>query len=243
MNQNNSNILAESEIRFVDSEHSLATLRHLQNIVPHHAFVLKLLKNLYVELNDWESIIELLPELRKRKVVNAEELFELDKRANLALLNQAIKSNDYVVINNIWQNIPRQLRQEKTLAMPYIKALQDHGHGEAAESLLRDLLKHNWDSELVALYGDIQGKDSAKQLATAEAWLRNHGNSPAILLTLGQLCIRNQLWGKGKEYLESSLDLEPDAKAFAALGKLYEHLGESDNALKHYRDGLVTVTG
>ena len=60
-------------------EQALATLLRLRKESPHHPFVLKLLKNAYLRLEDWRELSRLIPELRKRSVVPESELNELER--------------------------------------------------------------------------------------------------------------------------------------------------------------------
>ena len=55
-------------------EQALATLRHLQQLAPKHNQVLKNLSLLYIDLGDWEHIVELLSILRKRKIFSDEKI-------------------------------------------------------------------------------------------------------------------------------------------------------------------------
>ncbi len=235
--------LTQAELQYSHQqlEQSLATLRHLQNMVPKHAYVLKLLKHLYVELGDWECLLELIPELRKRKVLSSEELQALEQQAYKALLTTAVKSRQPNELQHVWDRLSRSLRRDKAIVKLYVEGLvQQHSHNDA-ELVLRDHLKHQWDGELVALYGQIETEYPEKQLDVAEGWLKSHGNSPALLLSLGYLCMRNKLWGKAKDYLQTSIDLEPTAEAYQQFGALLEHLEEPETALQQYRQGLAVA--
>jgi hypothetical protein len=54
----------------------------------------------------------------------------------------------------------------------------------------------------------VRGDDPARQLQTAEGWLKDHPQDASLLLTLGRLSLQNRLWGKARDYLESSLRME-----------------------------------
>ena len=58
------------------------------------------------------------------------------------------------------------------------------------------------------------------------------------MLTLGKISSRNQLWGKARSYLESSIEQRATAEAYRLLGALLERLGEADEASDCYRRGL-----
>ncbi|TNE77943.1 MAG: heme biosynthesis protein HemY, partial [Gammaproteobacteria bacterium] len=61
-------------------EQALATLLRLRKQSPHHPFVLKLLKNTYLRLEDWRELSKILPELQKRNVMADDEFNELQRQ-------------------------------------------------------------------------------------------------------------------------------------------------------------------
>jgi HemY protein len=107
--------------------------------------------------------------------------------------------------------------------------------------LIRDALKRTWDDDLARYYGLAISSDVAKQLATAETWLKSQSHNPSLLLSLGRLSILNQLWGKARSYLESSLDLAPSAETYRELGRLLDLRGEEVLANECYRKGLLAT--
>jgi hypothetical protein len=48
----------------------------------------------------------------------------------------------------------------------------------------------------------------------------------------------NELWGKARSYLESSLALAPDPSSYALYGRLLTQLGERERAESAFRSGL-----
>ena len=82
-----------------------------------------------------------------------------------------------------------------------------------------------------------------KQLKRAEEWLPAHPQDGTVLLAAARLCMRNELWGKARSYLEASLALAPRADAYQLYGKLLEQLGERERAADAFRTGLALATG
>ncbi|HZZ92657.1 MAG TPA: heme biosynthesis protein HemY, partial [Usitatibacter sp.] len=101
--------------------------------------------------------------------------------------------------------------------------------------LLEQALEHDWSPTLVALYADAAGDDALRQIERAEKWLREHARDPALLLTLGKLCMRQGLWGKAQSYIEASLALEPTHEGHMTLAALMEKLGKPQEAVAHFR--------
>ena len=87
-------------------------------------------------------------------------------------------------------------------------------------------------------HGLIRGDDPARQLQTAEGWLKEHAQDPSLLLTLGRLSLQNRLWGKARDYLESSLRFERNPETCAELARLLASLGETERSNQLFQEGL-----
>lgn len=229
---------AELQLSHSQMEQALATLMHLRSIAPKHAYVLKMLMDLYIKLQDWEHLIEILPELRKRKVLAQSESDTMEVKAYAELLGSAARSADAEAVHDVWNRVPSRLRFDKGVLYTYLQILVRRADGERAEPLLREAIKHNWDEYLVYLYGVVEGADAVRQLEQAERWLKLHGKSPMLFMSLGGLSMRNQLWGKARGYLEASIEIAPRAEAYRLLGKLLEQTEEKGAALECYRKAL-----
>ncbi|MGB1799659.1 MAG: heme biosynthesis protein HemY [Gammaproteobacteria bacterium] len=109
--------------------------------------------------------------------------------------------------------------------------------------MLRGSIKRQWDTPLVRLYGLVVGADRNKQLTIAESWLQNHARDAVLLLSLGRICMRNKLWGKAKDYLQESIDVQANPEAYYEFAKLHEHEGRTEAAAECYEKGLALATG
>ena len=116
-----------------------------------------------------------------------------------------------------------------------------NGKHEQAEKELAAALKKEWRGPLVRLFGLVEGPDASKQLKRAEGWLASHPEDPDLLLTAARLCLRNELWGKARSYLETVIALRPTPEAYQDYGQLLNRLGEGDAAADAFRDGLGLV--
>ncbi|MGD8574328.1 MAG: heme biosynthesis HemY N-terminal domain-containing protein, partial [Gammaproteobacteria bacterium] len=112
---------AELQLAHRQFEHALATLRRLKEISPNHGFALKLLARIYRELGDWEPLRDLLPELRRSRAMNAEELERLELQATHALMERAAARADGTALNELWRELPRRLRQDDAVAADYAR--------------------------------------------------------------------------------------------------------------------------
>lgn len=233
---------AELQLSHQQLEQALATLMHLKQLSPRHNYVLKLLQEVYRRLGDWDALKELLPELRKRKALDEDALVELERAIFTEMLNRAAARSDVSELQDAWAKMPRNLRSDIQMIELYVPMLLELDRHEAAAELAAVTLQREWNEQLVYLYKLAEQEDAAKQLATAESWIQKYPEHPALLRTLGRLCLRNRLWGKARSYLEASLGLDPDPAAYLELGTLLEQMGDHEAAGHWYREGLRAAT-
>jgi HemY protein len=226
-----------------DTEGALATLQAMRERHPHNAQTLRQMQRLLQQRGDWSTLIRLLPELRKDKILPAAELAELERRAwgaNLSLA--AHREEDGTVgkqsLERAWQQLTSAQRQEPQLVLAYAEQLRQLGAQIEAEEVLRTALKRSYDSHLARLYGLVRGNDPARQLQVAEGWLKDHPTDPGLLLTLGRLCLQNSLWGKARDYLESSLRVQRNPEACAELARLLAQMGDAERSNQLFQEGL-----
>ncbi|MBJ6135991.1 heme biosynthesis HemY N-terminal domain-containing protein [Marinobacter litoralis] len=223
-------------------EQALATLLRLRKEAPHHPFVLKLLKTTYLRLEDWKELSKLVPELRKRSVLTERELDDLEREVWKNLLERAAEDCErkresdreasLEPLTRLWDELPRFVRRDEHTIHDYARLLARLGDEEQAETLLRKVLRNHWSDELINLYGRLEGSDPEVQLLTAEQWYKDRPNNPQLLLALGRLSLRNQLWGKAREYFTASLKLKRDRETLAELSRLNAHMGEEESSVK-----------
>jgi HemY protein len=224
-------------------DQALETLDAMQARYPGNAQVLRLLQRLHVRRGDWSAVIRLLPELRKGKVLPATELAELEQRAwgqNLSLTHEGNDDAQAVrqALERAWEQLTAAQRQEPRLVLAYAEQLRQAGAQKEAEHVLRTALKRQYESPLARLYGLVRGDDPARQLQFAEGLLKAHPSDPSLLLTLGRLCLQQRLWGKARDYLESSLRFQRNPETCAELARLLASLGETTRSNQLFEEGL-----
>jgi len=222
-------------------EQALATLRHLRSIAPKHTYVLYLLKKLYEQLQSWDDLLELIPELRRLHILDPSEFEALEHEVHRNRLASA--SDQLETLQQCWEVVPKALRQAPDLIHDYASQLLKLGAEQDAERILRNVVKKHWDLQLIRLYGQVRGEDLSQQLYTAEYWLKQHEQNPELLLTLGRICLYSQLWGKARSYLEASLGMDPRGETYCELGNLVLQLGDTEQATRYFHQGLELASG
>jgi HemY protein len=229
---------AELQLDRGQFEQALATLRRIDEDSRDHSYALALLGRLYYRLEDWDSLAEILPRLKKHGRITQENIDAWTARVHREMLGRAEDSD---AVAAAWKQVPRNLRSHIEVLDAHFSALIRTDQHEAAEKAIVAALKSEWRGPLVRLFGLVEGPNPSKQLKRAELWLSDHGDDPDLLLAAARLCLRNELWGKARSYLESVITLRPSPEAYQEYGRLLNKLGESAAAAEAFREGLGLV--
>lgn len=236
---------AELLLECGQKEQALAILKRLYKKASNHTQVLKLLKQSYYELKDWVALSKLLPELRKRKVINASEHTMIHHQTYNALFEQAYQTGKgeseinvrLQPIQAIWNSFNNEHKKDEYLICQYTAAMVRLGAEEAAEIFIRKQLMHKYSPKLMKLYGNLSQCDKQKQLATAEELLSQHQNEPILLLSLGKICIRCDLKGKALSYLKRCLAISPSVTAYNMVGQLLVEQKNYEKSAEYFQKG------
>lgn len=238
-------LLTQAELQMDQGEHAeaLATLKKLAVRAPNHPRGLLLSARAHRALGQWQDLEDLIPRLARANVAGDEELTAMQREAFAALMRKAADERDPERLEALWKQVPRGLRAQPSMIADYARAAARCGDPDKLEKFLRRALKTAWDADLARIYGEIETSKPVAHLGHAEAWLTRRGEDPDLLLTAARLCMQNQLWGKARSYLETSLAIRPDAATYRVYGKLLEKMGEPDAAAEAFRQGLESATG
>ena len=179
----------------------------------------------------WQEIPPLVEQLVRRDVIEPVQAEQLRWHAQSEYLRELYA--DSKALRDYWQQLPEQDRIQTKVAAAAARSLLQLGGERQAAEILAAALDHEWSDALILLYGDCVGSDTVKLIRQAEAWLQVHSDDAVLLLVLGRLCMREQLWGKAQTYLEASIALHEGHTAHVLLGEMLGRLGETDRANVH----------
>lgn len=236
----NAVLLTQAELQLDQSQYepALATLRQIEENSPDHSYALALLGRLYYRLEDWPHLSEILPRLKKFGRLDDATLSKWSLRVHRENLESAADGEAVALAR---KQVPKDLKKDIDLLEAYYGGLIRTGMHEKAEKELAADLRREWRPRLVRLFGIVEGIDPPRQLKKAENWLKKHGEDPDLLLAAARLCLRNELWGKARSYLETVISIRPTPEAYQDYGSLLTQLGEGDAAADAYRSALGLV--
>lgn len=201
-----------------------------------HTAALRLELKAQQQTRQWDNVAALVPELERRGVFDAAQGGKLRTHALAESLKR--KGADAAALDEAWKKIPEVHKRETPVATAAAQCYIALGRNADAQAIIEASLESAWASELVALYPDTSGRDTVRRIERAERWLERQPGDAALLLALGRLCARQELWGKAESYLEASLSVEPTYLGHLELARLHERLGNADGSRRHYRESL-----
>ncbi len=234
--------LTKAELLLAQEQYDDAweTLQLVRKQARRNPVLLRLMKDVCVAKQDWSELLRQLPDLRRYRVLPEQEIEALETRAAVNLLGTRDNASADT-LRSRWAQLPKSAQRQPGALAAYAQALLNAGATDNAEQLLRAFLKRDWSETLVDLYGRIDSSDPARQLATAESWRVDHTHDATLLRTLGRLSLRNQLWGKAREYFDNSLQIENHPETCAELGRLLIQLGQPDRGAACFERGLLAA--
>lgn len=228
-------VVTEAELLLEERRYQEALTR-LKQLPRRHTAALRLELKAQQQARNWDQVLVLIEELRRRNVFDATQAGEV-RRYTLAE-NFKRKALDTRALEEAWEKASSSDRADRRVAAAAAQCFIALGGCDRAHRIIEEALAAGWDSDLVRLYAECEGGDVVKRIERAEGWLKQHPGDDALLLTLGRLCAQQGLWGKAQSYLEASLAVEPSYTAHLAAARLQEQLGNPEAARKHYRESL-----
>ena len=196
----------------------------------------------------WAETLRLLRVLEKRDALHAVVARRIKQTCYRELL--ASKRFDGAELERVWLAIPAAERRSPGLALEAARLLNLAGRRRLAAGAIETVLGSSgadWDEayapRLLDEYARAQVIPTREQIEKASVWLahppRDVASHAALLRTAGLLCLRDQLWGKARAYLEDSLRREAHPATQLALAQLDESIGDPEAAAEHYREAAL----
>jgi len=215
---------------------ALGALGQLEKRDARHLPAMQLEVKIRRQLGDWDGVLALITQLEKRGGIELLTAQQWKLQAHLELLDR--NDGDAEMLGVYWQKVPDSDQLDSRIALVAARCFVKAGDGATAARIVEKSLTKQWDGALAEFYGECIGNDPVRQLEQAEYWLRQHHNDAGLLLALGKLCAREELWGKAQSYLEASISLQQGSAGHHALAQIMERLDRPAAAAEHYRQSL-----
>jgi HemY protein len=220
-----------------DTARALRAIDALQSSGARHLHAMRIALSAHVQAGHWREAMRLVRALEKRRALPAEAAARVRKIAVRGLLVDA--SDDPDALERTWVAVDTSDRQTPDIALDAARRLNGAGRGKAAALALEAVLERQWDERLLDEYARCEVPGSRATIERAEAWLKEHPRSQPLLRCLARICLRENLWGKARAYLQECRGLGDDAETSLALAELAEAVGDAEAAARHYREAAL----
>ena len=230
-----------------ENDSALDAIDRLQGAGARHIHATRIALNANLQSGRWEEALKAVRLLEKRNALHA----VLARKLKHAIYRELLQAqrHDAAALEAFWRRIPDADRHVPEIALEGARMLNLVGRGQLAAAVIEAALGKpptEWDDtaeRLLDEYARAQSFPARHQLERAEAWLAqappHSGIRAALLRTAGMVCLREQLWGKSKGYLQDSLAEAKHPATFLALARLAEAVGDGEEAARQYREAAL----
>ncbi len=213
-------------------------LTNLHHAMPKNTHVMGLLAGVLQQTGNSGKLASLSQVMRKSDFP-ADVVAGIEAPAWENTLNKA----DNADLIKTWDSLPADAKTAPDAVAAYARRLLDTGDHDKAEAVVQKAVNSNFSDKLAGVYGDIESSNVAKQLDNAERWAKTNSTSAALAATIGKLSAKREIWGKARDSLVKSaqLDLTPDV--CNELGDVLEAMGESTKAKECFKNAALLASG
>ncbi|RXR05884.1 heme biosynthesis protein HemY [Pseudoxanthomonas composti] len=182
----------------------------------------------------------LLGPMRQQQAHPSARLPEEERRLATAALLEADDAN---LLAERWEALPKPLRADAAVVSAYAERAAALRWDDAATHSLEHAIESQWDEGLVAQYGRLTVDKLDSRRASAQRWLQQHPDSPALLLTLARLARLQGQWPQAQDFLHRALRQGAGSEAWEELGHGHASAGEDLLARRSYANALAARRG
>ncbi len=227
-------IRARSQLRRNELIAAEQTLLTLQADYPQHRTVLTLLKECLLSRSQWSSLLSLLPQLQKLKLITAAEFSALQKQIYPALFAEKGNTLGKEGVLALWRELPKSLRHEPELLDALIQQLITMGAEADAEELLLESLRKHFQPALLPLAAKLQHPGSA--LTQLVEKLQSQLPETERAATMGFIYLQQKAYAQAQSALEQALQQQPTNRAvLLGLAKTMEQQRLFEKAVYYYQ--------
>ncbi len=224
---------AELQLTAGQYEQALATLVRARANANKHPYVVELLARAHLQLEDWESLREILPELKKYKLNASGHLSDTEERMWLGLMSSAIEAPDAEgALEKLWRSVPAELKSQKRFRQHFIEQLRSLKAYVALERWVIEFLDNEWDVTLIDSLGRFAPKQPKKLLKTLERWLAQQGKEYPLMMAAARVALHAHEWDRAEAFLLEASQQEDAAEAAWLLSALYRATDRQEGAVK-----------
>ncbi|EJF32144.1 MULTISPECIES: protoheme IX biogenesis protein HemY [Enterobacteriaceae] len=211
----------------------------LLEIAPRHPEVLRLAEQAYLRTGAWSSLLDILPAMEKVQIGDEAHRDALQQQAWIGLMDQAMAGQGNEGLKAWWRNQSRKTRHQTTLQVAMAEHLIECDDHDAAQEIILDGLKRQYDDRLVLLMPRLKSGNPEQLEKALRQQIKTQGDRPLLQSTLGQLLMKHGEWQQACDAFREAIKQRPDAYDYAWLADSLDKLHKPEEAALMRRDGLL----
>ncbi|QIX95635.1 protoheme IX biogenesis protein HemY [Cedecea sp. FDAARGOS_727] len=211
----------------------------LLEVAPRHPEVLRLAEQAYLRTGAWGSLLDILPAMEKVQIGDEAQRTALQQQAWIGLMDQAMADQGNDGLKSWWRNQSRKTRHQTTLQVAMAEHLIECDDSDAAQEIVLDGLKRQYDDRLVLLMPRLKSGNPEQLEKALRQQIKTQGALPLLLSTLGQLLMKHGEWQQAADAFREAIKQRPDAFDYAWLADSLDKLHKPEEAAMMRRDGLL----
>ncbi len=204
----------------------------------HHPVVLQLALALFKEQQDWAAMAQLLPELKRKKLLNEPQLNALKAQVTEVQLQA---QPDLEHTHRYWKQLPRAERKQTTAVVAYSKKLLSfEAKADVRRLILKQLDKTHPQASLLSLL--VQAShDVAEEISHILKRKYTHQQTADLHDALAALAELTNQPEQALQYRQHAVDADATLTRYRHLIALQEQLNQQKQALSNYRAMLALL--
>lgn len=232
-----------TRVRIQLARHEDHAARHgvdrLLETAPRHPEVLRLAEQAFIRTHAWQSLLDILPAMRKIQVYDEATINRLQYQAFNGLMDQIMENQGSEGLNRWWRDQSRKVRNDASLQVALSEHLIECNDHDTAQRLIVKALKHRTDDELLLLLPRLKSGDPEQVEKVLRLQIRQQGDTPLLSSTLGQLLMKRGEWQAAADAFRAALKQRPDAHDYAWLADGLDRLHKPEESAQMRREGLM----
>lgn len=231
---------AKLDIEAGQFEAALANLKVLRKKNEQNKLIMQQLKDVALQLNDWETIIPLIPNLRKYKLMDNEALKALEIQSICGKMTLLTLTQDASKLLTYWnRTLTRKQKQNHEIITAFVEQMISLKADDDAYMILRDATKRNPNQRLIALIPKLNLDDYQPVVKHLKNLLKTDNQNVAILRSLALIFMKQSDWSEAQSYLEKVVSITCNSDDYAKLAVVLEKLEDPKGAEVVAREALL----
>lgn len=225
---------AKLNLKLGNAQAALENLEQVKKDSYTNAITTQLLSECYEQEGDYDKLLGLLPQLKKLKLVSADDYQALLLKVITAQVDKTQDSNSLVALTN---NLSRSERSDAEVMTPIITKLVALGDTVNAGKFATALLKHSaatplleaiatWREAVPAVLKELTRQEQQNQIGAST-------NLP-LIKALANLELKSGQLSQAKEHLKQAFTLGKGPELYLLAAELNERLAQYDEATKFF---------